>query len=647
MSLRSRLPAFSIAAGLVLATLLAFEPVRDNDFVSFDDWRYVVGNDEIREGWTLEGVVWAWTAVRGSLWHPLTWFSHMLDVEFFGLDPVGHHATSLILHVVNVLLLFLVLGRITGALWCSAFVAAVFALHPLRVESVAWAAERKDVLSGFFWMLTLAAYVGYVRRPGIPRYLGVAGAFLLGLLSKPIVVTLPFVLLLLDYWPLERSPGPAGRSGIRRAWPLIREKLPLFLMAAVFAVVTLAVQPDVTLADWEVLPLAARLPNSLMAYALYIRDLVFPNNLAVLYPFPISPRPLWQPGLALALVAGVSVAIATVGRSRRYLAVGWLWYLGTLLPVIGLVQVGFQTRADRYTYLPSIGLLIMVAWGAADLRLRSGLPKRWLGVGAGLALAALLLATRVQVTHWRDSVTLYEHALAVTSGNYPVHTNFAAVLVSQGRRTEARDHYRAALEIKPDYVYAHYNLAVWLQEEGDLETAIEHYQTALRSDPEHVRSRYNLARTLADLGELESASRNYRRVLEIDPDHVSALHNLGNLLKTEGNFEAAVAQYRRVLELEPGHPRVHYNWGHALQLQGELDEARDHYRKVGRVAPDYAEARYQRGLALADSGRLESAIADLREAAELRPDWPEPRRALARLREGPPDPKPGDSEDER
>ncbi|NRA02364.1 MAG: tetratricopeptide repeat protein [Myxococcales bacterium] len=644
MSLRSRLPAILVALGLVVATLLAFEPVRENGFVSFDDWIYVEGNDEIREGWTLEGFVWAWTAVRGSLWHPLTWFSHMLDVEFFGLDPVGHHATGLILHILNVLLLFLVLGRMTGSLWPSAFVAAVFALHPLRVESVAWAAERKDVLSGFFWMLTLAAYAGYVRRPGIPRYLGLAAAFLLGLLAKPIVVTLPFVLLLLDYWPLERSQGVAGRSAIRRAWPLIREKLPLFLIAGVFAVVTLAVQPDVTLVDWEVLPLEARLPNSLTAYALYIRDLVFPNNLAVLYPFPTSPPPLWQPGLALVLVAGVSVAIATVGRSRRYLAVGWLWYLGTLLPVIGLVQVGFQTRADRYTYLPSIGLLIMVAWGAADLQRRFALRKLWFGAGAALVLAALVFATRVQLTHWRDSVTLYERALAVTSGNYPVHSNLGSVLVSQGRNAEARGHYQRALEIKPDYVYALYNLGVWLQRDGDVEAALEHYRAALRSDPDHVRSRYNLAVVQAQRGELEAASRNYTRVLEIDADHVSAHHNLGNLLRAEGRLEAAITHYRRVVELEPGHPRVHYGWGHALQLRGELDAARDHYRKVRRVAPGYAEALYERGLAFARSGRLEPAIADLREAAELRPDWPAPLRALARLRAGRPDPKLEDAE---
>ena len=445
-------------------------------------------------------------------------------------------------------------------------------------------------------------------------------------------VTLPIVLLLLDYWPLERPGALAGRA----MWPLIREKIPLFVIAGASAVVTLAIQPDRTLVDWETVSLASRASNACLAYILYLRDLVFPGYLAVLYPFPQVSPPLWQPLLAFAALAGVSVAVTKTASVRRYLSVGWGWYLITLVPVIGLVQVGFQTRADRYTYLPSIGLLVILGWGAAEVHARWGVRKVWFGVTAALILVALILVTRIQVGYWRDSVSLYERALAVTSGNYPVHTNLARVLISKGREAEAGRHYRRALEIKPDYLFAHYNYAVFLQRSGQLNAAIEHYRAALRSDSSHLRSRYNLAVLLAGRGERKAAAEHYVRLLEIEPDHASAHHNLGNLLKAEGAVSAAIGHYRRVVEIEPEHPRVHYNWGHTLQLQGKLDAARDHYRRVGRVPSDYAEAWYTRGIARARAGRLEEAIEDLAEAIRLRPGWSEPQRALAELRAGTP-----------
>jgi hypothetical protein len=470
-----------IYAALILTTVVAFEPLSHNEFIGYDDGSYVTENPYVQSGLNGKSILWALTSLHGriSYWHPLTWLSHMLDCELFGLNPAGHHLTNLLFHIANALLLFWVLRRVTGAVWQSAFVAAAFALHPLHVESVAWVAERKDVLSGFFWMLTIAAYIRYAERPSVSRYLPVVLAFCMGLMAKPTVVTLPFVLLLLDYWPLERFQWKNLRF-------LVCEKIPLLLLAAALSVVTFFAQKGIgAVAPADKLGLNLRLANALVSYIRYIGKIFYPAGLAVFYPHPMSSLPLWQPLVCLFILLAVSIAVIYFGRRRRYLPVGWLWYLGVLVPVIGLVQVGNQAMADRYTYLPAIGIFIMLAWGITEL-LAGWRFRKIVSSAAGLIFIVLILYTRMQVCHWRNNFTLYEHALKVTANNYVAYNNLGAAFQSEGMFDEAIDHYQRALRIRPDYFFAHCNLGSALQSQGRFSEAAGHYQYALGLKPHYI-----------------------------------------------------------------------------------------------------------------------------------------------------------------
>lgn len=432
-----------LGAALALLTVLAFLPSLANGFVLLDDPLYVTGNPRVREGITQDGLAWALTANVANNWHPLTVLSHMLDVEIFGLPPAGHHLTSLLLHLASVLLLFEALRRMTGSAFRSALVAALFAVHPTRVESVAWVAERKDVLSGVFWMLALLAYAAWVRRPSVGRYLLVALAMALGLASKPMLVTLPCVLLLLDLWPLGR----------RRLGSLVFEKLPLFALSATSSVMTLRYQAT-SLAPLEALPWDLRLSNAVVSYAAYLGKAFLPRDLAVFYPFPME-IPAWKVAASAVLLALLTGLAAWKARRSPWLLVGWLWFLGTLVPVIGLVQVGRQAMADRYTYLPFIGLFLAVVWGVAELaERRRDVLRAVLTVSSVLAVLALAVMTRAQTRRWTDSVTLFQHALAVTEDNYLAHLGLAKALASQGDREGAAAQYRAALAIRPGLVQA-------------------------------------------------------------------------------------------------------------------------------------------------------------------------------------------------
>jgi len=556
MSIKQRHILFLISAALVAAIAIAYEPVRHNGFVSCDDYAYITENPNVTGGITHDSVIWAFTKTYASNWHPLTWLSHMADCEIYGLNPAGHHITSVLIHIANSLLLFWVLRKMTDATWRSAFVAAAFALHPLHVESVAWVAERKDVLSGLFWMLTMAAYVRYAERPSIQRYLLVLLAFVMGLMSKPMVVTLPFVLLLLDYWPLERlnwGRPPAGK--IVPLGRLLVEKVPLLLLSAILSVITFVVQQGGgAVIALEKIPLAYRIANMFASYIRYIGKTIWPSGLAVLYPHPhINPSGAGAVVYALLFVL-ITVISIDIFRRRKYIAVGWLWYVGTLVPVAGLVQVGSQGMADRYTYIPMVGLLIVAAWAAKDLVANR---PRWRIVAASLAvvvLASAVILTRMQVKHWQNSITLFEYALKVTENNAGAETSYGGALAEGGRFDEAELHLSNAVRLNPTAPKAHNHLGNVLLNEGKLNEAIEHFNKALRITPDQAAVYVNLSIAYTKLGKYEPAIQNWTRAVELEPTIADILKNPAWLLATAGNVSAqdadrAIEFARRACEL--------------------------------------------------------------------------------------------------
>lgn len=600
----------AVCAGLLVLTALVFGATVHHGFVNYDDELYVVDNPHVTRGLTGEGIRWAFTHSHASNWHPLTWVSHMADVELYGVtNPGGHHLTSLVLHAATAIILFLVLLQMTAALWASAFASALFAVHPLHVESVAWIAERKDVLSGLFFVLTIAAYVRYARRPpSIRRYLLVAGCFTLGLLSKPMLVTLPFVLLLLDYWPLERfsnetipNSAPVGRrsrTAIMRR--LVLEKLPLLALAIAAAVLTYAVQESAR-GSLSHVPMWSRLANALNSYAAYLWKFVYPVDLAVFYPHPGNALPSWRIAAACLVVAVISAAALVSRRRHPYLLVGWLWYVGMLVPVIGLVQVGSQAMADRYTYLTQIGLYVAVAWGAMHLAGTSSTRRRICGLVACVALAVLSAIASRQVSYWKDSETLWTHALVSTSANHEAHNHLARALAVRGDTDAAIRHYRQALEIRPDFVEAHNNLGNVLAARGDNAAAIEGYTTALTIKPDYVEAHNNLGLALAEAGQLDAAIAEYRRAIALDTEFAAAHYNLGNALAARDEVDAAIVHYEKALDVRPDFAEAHNNYGTLLAARGQADAAIAHYQRALAINPQFASAR--RNLALVLAGR--------------------------------------------
>ncbi len=538
-----------ICLGLVLATAVAFEPVSHNEFVSYDDAMYVTENPRVNRGLSFESLRWAFTTTHASNWHPLTWLSHMLDCELFGLNPFWHHLVNLLLHTANTLLLFWVLTRLTGEVWASAFVSAAFALHPLHVESVAWVAERKDVLSTLFWMLTIVAYMRYTKQPSILRFSLVFLLFGVGLTAKPMLMTLPFVLLLLDYWPLRRF----QRSTVRC---LVCEKIPLLILTVLSCIVTYIAQETTGATEMvENLALATRINNALVSYVGYLIKMVYPTRLAVLYPHPGASLAVWQRiASSLVLVVITAGAIYLARHGRHYLAVGWLWYLGALVPVIGLVQVGRQGMADRYTYLPSVGLFIIAAWGAADLSAKWRYRKVVLSASALVVLGALLVCTRMQVRHWRNSFTLCERALAVTENNAVMHYSMGNAFRSADKLDEAITQYQHALRIEPNHSRTHGNLANALLLQGRLKEATEHYRQAVQLDPNYLNARYNLGLALSKQGNFTEAIKHYRHVLALEPRNAAAMNGIAWILCTHPdnkhrNPNQAIAIAGRAAEL--------------------------------------------------------------------------------------------------
>ncbi|MDP4720379.1 MAG: tetratricopeptide repeat protein [Akkermansiaceae bacterium] len=591
--------------GLLLAALTSavYSPVRSYDFVNYDDDLFVYENPNLQQGLTPDTVRWALTAgLKGEdenadYWRPLSYLSHALDIELFGWHAGGHHLMSVGLHAAAVVALFWALLSLTGAPWRSAFVAALFAVHPLRVESVAWVAERKDVLSGLFFFLTLGAYASYARRSfSLWRYLAVVVLFILAVMSKPIVVTLPFVLLLLDHWPLGRF--QAGNSGFRIPRSVILEKIPLFALSGFMSVFTWLMQREIG-AVKEGFSLSMRTGNALVSYVTYIWQTVYPTGLAVLYPYDMD-LPLWKVVGAAILVLCMTAFVLWQLRRLPYLAVGWFWYLGMLAPVIGFFsQAGVQAHADRYTYLPQIGLFIVLTWGVAGLSVRWSHRRVVCGTGAALVLVALIGCTLIQTSYWRNSVTLWTHALASTRPSPVAHNNLANELAAQGRLTEAADHYRKALVIHPGAGDAHNNLGILLAYQGKIADAIDSYRRALAIDPDYVEARANLGAALISQGNFAEAVEQFEAALNITPDAVSTSNNLAWLLATcpDARFrdgERAVELAQKAEQLTGGnHPAILCTLAAAYAEAGRFSEAVE----TARLALDLAKERGDQALA--------------------------------------------------
>jgi len=625
---------------LAAATTAVYLPVRHFEFINFDDDLFVTENPHIRNGLNWEAVGWSFeaglvhTSTHVDYWRPLSFLSHALDIEMFGLHPAGHHLMSLAIHVAATISLFLVLNSMTGYLWRSAFVAALFALHPLHVESVAWIAERKDVLSGLFYILTLGAYARYSRGPFVvSRYLMVLCMFALALMSKPVAVTLPFVMLLLDYWPLRRFAGPlmANKNRgsnllspfpIKTALRLVFEKLPFFLLAIGSSLFTLHSQMAIGATPLLHLSLSARIGNALVSYVVYILNMFWPANLAIYYPYNFA-LPAWQVAGALALLAGITFLVLVAAGRRPWLPVGWLWYLGMLAPMIGIFQAGTQARADRYTYLPQIGLYIALTWVVAGLCTGWRHRRVVLGGGAIIVLIALMFCARAQTAVWRNSESVWTHALACTSDNAIAHDGLGYVLLQNGKTDEALWHFQKALQISPNFAQAHYNLGIALFKMGSVDEAIVHYQKALQINPDYAEAHNNLGAALLQKGRVDEAIVHCQQALQIDPDDAEAHNNLGIAMFQKGSVDEAITQFQLALQIKPDYADAHLNLGNALLQKGSVDEAVVHYQEALQINPNYAEARYNLGNTLLKMGSVDEAISQYQKALQINPDYAE------------------------
>ena len=526
---------------LVALTWSVFGQTLGHEFINYDDPSYVYENPHVRGGVTMQGIAWAFAHSHGQNWHPLTSISHILDCQFYGLKAGGHHFTNVVLHTITVILLFLVLREMTGTLWRSLFVAAVFAVHPLRVESVAWVAERKDVLSGVFFMLTLLAYVRYARSPTRDRYIIMSILFALGLLSKPMLVTVPFVLLLLDYWPLQRFAHltPAKSKITSSRWwdrqsvsrRLILEKIPLLGLSAVSCAVTLLVQHQL-IGSTEALPLSWRVNNAAMTYLVYVRDMFWPMRLAPFYPHPESQLPLWEIAFAVVVLLGITTTVFILRNKRPYLLTGWLWYLGMVVPVIGIIQVGWQARADRYTYLPQIGLYLALTWGIVDLSASWPQRRKIGGAAAAAVIATLAWCAWIQTSYWKNNERLWTHTLAVTEKNDVALNNLGVVFLARGLVDEALSRFQEAVSLRPENAPAQGNLGKAFLQKGNLDAAMTHYHRLLQIEPDNLEARNILGTAFFQEGKVNEAIAEWQRILAIEPDNGNALSNLAWVLAT-------------------------------------------------------------------------------------------------------------------
>jgi protein O-mannosyl-transferase len=714
-------------------TLSLYWPARHHEFVDYDDPAYVTDNPQIQAGISQAGLAWAFFNLHGqhTYWHPLTWVSHMLDCQLFGMNAGAHHLVNVVFHIANALLVFLLLNRMTGFVWRSAMVAALFGLHPLQVDTVAWVTERKNVLSSLFWLLTMLAYVRYVeeeRKNAECRMQNAAGPseapesratrkasrftfhvsryyllafclFALGLMCKPALVTLPFVLLLMDFWPLRRlewtrgieaggsSPQPSpkpggaqneallrqsrrpaevGSSGPRIAsvWWLILEKVPLLVLAAASCLATTAAHQELRILEASNMPLVWRVENAVVAYVRYLGKTVWPEHLAVFYPHPGAWPALAVTGSLLVLI-GLCGLVLWQMRRAPYLVTGWLWFLGALVPMIGIVQAGAQAMADRFAYVPLIGLFIMIVWGLADLTTGWKGRNKILTTASVLALGGCVALSSRQLSNWKNSVTLFEHALRVTENNSLAHANLGVALGRQGSYELATAHFRTSLEIEPNQPEAHYNLGLCLMASGKLAEAAGEYQATLQLKPSHRPARNNLAATLLLLGKSDEAAAQYGELVRLEPsspdylcsrgslllrqakfadaekdfaeaarrwpDCIPALTGLGQALSAQSKFTDAQVQFRKVVRLQPTSADAHLNLGLCYARQRKLDEAVLEFQEQLRLQPD-AQAWYNLALTRVMQGNLKEAAANYEQAVKLKPDWPIVLNDLAWIR---------------
>jgi protein O-mannosyl-transferase len=670
-SSKERVPALVVASLLAAVTFVAYWPALSCGFVNFDDPEYVTSNAHVQRGRTFTGVKWAFTTGHASNWHPFTWLSLMLDVQLFGAGAKGFHFTNVLLHAANSIILFLFLRSCSGTMWRSAAVAALFALHPLHVESVAWISERKDVLSALFGLLALWSYSLYAKGKtetnqvrGRVYYILAVVLFAAGLMSKPMLVTLPFVMLLLDYWPLHRFDLATKNESIAGMARLFREKIPFFILSGFSCVITFVVQrKGRSVQLLESFPLDIRIQNAFVACARYLEQTFWPVDLACLYPHPGEWH--WAQVLLSALiVAGVSAVAIWLRSKHRFVPAGWLWFVGMLVPVIGIVQVGVQSMADRYTYLPLIGVFIVLVWEAEVL----GRERHWAAITITIILAALLacvVQTRHQISFWREGETLFRRAIAVTENNPVAYNNLGLCLLEKGKTDEAIECYQKALQLNPNHPDAHYNYGNTLVRLGRVNEGIEHYRRAVRFKPYDAQAYNNLGYALALTGHLDEALTNYHTALRIDPSSVEAMANLGSTLMMRKEYNKAITCFQTVLKAKPDEVEVHGNLANALAVVGNYRDAIGHYQfvvqrqstnaailsnlgaallAVGRaeearrylkessqINPNHPKTHYRLGVAWAQLGKLKEAAEEFREALRLQPDFREAEQSLRRL----------------
>jgi protein O-mannosyl-transferase len=642
---------------LVSVVWLAFGQTVGSQFINCDDGMYVYENSIVAQGLTWRGIPWAFTFARIGHWHPVTWFSHMLDCQLFGLWAGGHHAMSVSLHAAVAILLFLALNQMTGSFFRSAIVAALFAVHPQRVESVAWIAERKDVLSGLFFMLTLIAYARYVREPrSISRYLLVVLLFGLGLMSKGMLVTLPFVLLLLDYWPLQRWPRTEARAATAPVgqpsrsvsysmpewsivYSLVREKIPLFVLSGLSILATSLTQEEIPPALQQ--SIFSRVENAIVSYVIYLKQMFYPIGLTFPALNPPHGFSLSAVGAALAVLITISIGVFVSRKARPYLMVGWLWYLGMLVPVIGIAQISYYARADRYTYLPEIGLWILLVWSLADVFARSRWARaRQVLVVAGIVtFGGLILQTRVQASHWRDSETLWRYVLGIDPNNYVARTNLGVTLDEKGKPEAAIAQYEKAAQTGASYPHIHNNFGTVLFRAGRLTEAIAQYRMALHLQPDLPQFRLNLGLALAQNRQFPEAITEFRKAIELNPQFVAAYVSLGDALVEVGQREQALSQFQKALEIKPDYADADRHAADLFLQSREWSAAIAHYQKALGKRPNDAGARFKLAIAWERTGHWRDALAQYRQALQLRPADDGVRLKLAWILATAPDPQ--------
>ena len=601
-----------ICAALAALCAIIYGQTLTFDFLHYDDDKFITGNPELRAGLTWQGIVWAFTTNRETYYIPITWLTHLFDYQVYGLRPWGHHLTNAIFHAVNTALLFLVLMRMTRQRWPSALVAALFAAHPLHVESVAWISERKDVVSTLFWFLTLDAYTRYSSRPNAPRYTLVFLLLALGLMAKPMLITVPFMLLLLDYWPLDRG---------RRRWTwLVVEKIPLILLALAFTFVTAVMtRRGVKLLPTELVPWGSRLTNAAVSYPFYLFKMVCPVNIVEPYPYPPMFRPWWQVGGAFALLIGVTGAVIAFRRRCPYLIVGWLTYLGVLMPVNGLVQATGFRYANRYTYVSLIGIFIMIAWGLASLIQARRVFKKPVAAAMAAILAILTVLAVFQTRHWRDSLSLFTHAVEATQDNAAANYALANECARLRKQDKAEAFYREALRISPGFLDAHINYGDLLAEMGRPGEAAAEYEAVLQRDPGSASAHANLGMALAKLGRSDQAVAECNKALEIDPNCAKAHNNLAIMLAGQAKYDDAISHYRDAIRGDPEYAMAHYNLGTLLAKLGRTQDAVFELAEAVRIDPANAAAHFNLATVLTALGKQDDAVPQYLETIRLDP----------------------------